>query len=96
MSHSPFLLGTPGLLAAHAAGANPGGAGPSEGCSGLGQPLSSFHARVPGWGGHGESSSHRAMGSFTAPWGFFSEAVLLTPEVLQVRAGPLPLSVAQG
>lgn len=40
--------------------------------------------------------THRALGSFAAARGFFSQAALLIAEVFQARAGPLPSCVAQG
>lgn len=34
--------------------------------------------------------THRALGSFAATQRFFSQAVLVMPEILQVCAGPIP------
>lgn len=42
---------------------------------------------VPGWGGCGGSSS---QGSFAATQHFYSQAVLVIPQILQVCAGPIP------
>ena len=40
--------------------------------------------------------THKAFGSFAAAWSFFSQAVLLAAEVLQVCAYPFLLCVAEG